>query len=442
MSMPCTTALELLSGELDGRLSSDESVALQAHLTGCAGCAARRSQLRALKQALRGLAADEGPAPSLRERLTATYAPSPRAPRRRRWPLGAGLAGLAAAAALLLVLADRGRSLGGAGEHRFAEQATLALAGRGVAVGEAGAELRWVVERDGAAHITQSHGDVFYRVERGGAFVVETPAGRVSVRGTCFRVEVRAADAVVTVLEGRVAVESAGELVELTPGMRALLSVAAAPRARRVSAASEEASLPALASPPSAPPPSPSPVETGRHVEPHQKFFGFTSAELVEMAQRCQVTYDLPLYDLSPALLSDGDAAAAGLSDSERQAYNALLQRHSDTFMGEVRALHQELTGQPGGELAYRALEAEIFNKSIPDHVAAARARLSAERAGQAVAPSAAEVRPPVERFLRLGLATADAFEADVLHIVGAERARALRRTRFQVVWSQGCPAP
>jgi hypothetical protein len=41
--------------------------------------------------------------------------------------------------------------------------------------------------------VSQSQGDVFYRVEPGTPFRVETPAGDVSVIGTCFRVRVRPA---------------------------------------------------------------------------------------------------------------------------------------------------------------------------------------------------------------------------------------------------------
>lgn len=93
---------------------------------------------------------------------------------------------------------------------------------------EPGSEVRWTLAGDGNATVNQSQGNVFYRVERGGRFLVETPAGSVRVLGTCFRVEVDemkplkagmvgavagatlAAAALVTVYEGRVVAASSG----------------------------------------------------------------------------------------------------------------------------------------------------------------------------------------------------------------------------------------
>ncbi len=59
------------------------------------------------------------------------------------------------------------------------------LGARGIAVLERGAHVAW-----NGDEVTQSAGDVFYRVERGGAFRVHTPSGDVQVLGTCFRVRV------------------------------------------------------------------------------------------------------------------------------------------------------------------------------------------------------------------------------------------------------------
>lgn len=62
--------------------------------------------------------------------------------------------------------------------------------GRGTAVLERGARVRWSGDQ-----VVQESGEVFYRVERGGAFRVHTPAGDADVLGTCFRVAVRSGDA-------------------------------------------------------------------------------------------------------------------------------------------------------------------------------------------------------------------------------------------------------
>jgi hypothetical protein len=101
---------------------------------------------------------------------------------------------------------------------------------------EKGARVSW----DGDA-VEQSGGDVFWRVEPGARFVVHTPAADVTVKGTCFRVNVRggeddmtgrdvkvgavgaviAATALVGVYEGKVAVSHAGQSVDLVAGQQA-----------------------------------------------------------------------------------------------------------------------------------------------------------------------------------------------------------------------------
>jgi hypothetical protein len=50
--------------------------------------------------------------------------------------------------------------------------------------------VAWSVSPDGDAHLEQARGAAFYRVEKGGTFVVKVPTGEVRVRGTCFSVEV------------------------------------------------------------------------------------------------------------------------------------------------------------------------------------------------------------------------------------------------------------
>ena len=67
----------------------------------------------------------------------------------------------------------------------------MKLGHRGVAVAEAGARIDWKISPDGAAAVEQTAGDVFYRVDGGKKFTVDTAAGRVEATGTCFRVEVR-----------------------------------------------------------------------------------------------------------------------------------------------------------------------------------------------------------------------------------------------------------
>jgi ferric-dicitrate binding protein FerR (iron transport regulator) len=116
------------------------------------------------------------------------------------------------------------------------ERQEVRVGARALAVLEKGAHVKW----DGDA-IEQDEGDVFWRVEPGARFVVHTPAADVTVKGTCFRVNVRdgedemdrksvvsgavgaviAATAMVGVYEGKVAVSHAGQSVDLTAGQTA-----------------------------------------------------------------------------------------------------------------------------------------------------------------------------------------------------------------------------
>jgi hypothetical protein len=164
----------------------------------------------------------EGPS-----KLTNAQASSEVTSRRRllpAWQLWAPVAsavGLALAA--LLIWWGGGASV--AGERTAIERSEVGLGNRAVAVLEPQASISWR-----GARVTQSVGDVFYRVERGSqAFSVVTPAGQIEVLGTCFRVQLRpqVADvangktrpvAIVSVYEGTVRLTRAEHSLELHAG--------------------------------------------------------------------------------------------------------------------------------------------------------------------------------------------------------------------------------
>ncbi len=108
-------------------------------------------------------------------------------PRRtvRRWAVPALLAVVVSA---VWVVERSSRAEPTTGARVTLTRETLSV-GRAVVVAEAGTSLRWSVgER--SAELEQANGKAFYRVEAGGAFTVRTPAGPVSVTGTCFEIEV------------------------------------------------------------------------------------------------------------------------------------------------------------------------------------------------------------------------------------------------------------
>src|SRR5262249_50989552 len=146
----------------------------------------------------------------------------------------AGSAAIGAASALYLLSSAAAK----AGARRPHIRETIALDSGNVAVAEAGAELSWRIDR-AATTVRQSQGNVFYRVERGRPFVVQTPAVRIEVKGTCFQIEVEpmrstirakellagagagallTAAVLVKVYEGRVQVKNENGQVELRPG--------------------------------------------------------------------------------------------------------------------------------------------------------------------------------------------------------------------------------
>jgi hypothetical protein len=102
--------------------------------------------------------------------------------RRRVLMVAAPIAGLAAAACAALLV----RSPPSHGDVRADAREDVRLGPHVVAVLERGAHVSW----DGD-DVTQWVGDVFYRVEPGGTRRVHTPAGDVTVKGTCFDVKVR-----------------------------------------------------------------------------------------------------------------------------------------------------------------------------------------------------------------------------------------------------------
>lgn len=191
----------------------------------------------ALDAAYRALPVDRPP-PDFADRVIARHEAARHAATRRRRITLAALA-LAAAAALLL-LAQPDPSADGA--HEATTRTTLTLPARGLAVAEPGAALRW--HTAGAMRVEQTRGRIFYRIDDG-PLTVATPAGDITVRGTCFTVEVdpmpsrlktaalgalAGAAVTVAVYEGRVALQNDRGTLELAAGDHARMAPDTPPR--------------------------------------------------------------------------------------------------------------------------------------------------------------------------------------------------------------------
>ncbi|HEU4733177.1 MAG TPA: hypothetical protein VFT22_35035 [Kofleriaceae bacterium] len=414
--------------------------------------------------------ADGDPPPGFADRVLAAARREPAARRRwRRWPIGVAAAAIAGVVVAALV-AGEGSPEQGARVVQARE--TIALGRRGVAVAEPGTELTWTISAAGAAEVHQARGDVFYRVDKGGPFVVETPYGQVMVRGTCFRVEVLnmsvsrqawiggavgaalAATVVIAVYEGHVRVVNARGQADAHAGDRIALGAGAAPtklpagapgaptpvepppsgtatlqellardQSHRGEIALLRARVRALESGAAAASNSPEPQAH----EGHYKVFGFSREELADMARRCEIRFDRPGYGLEPRLMTDKLAHAAGLSPDEQAAFNQTLRAQNDTYMAALRALYQELTGDPGDNLDTSSLFMEVLRKSPSAEVEAARKRLAEERAGLVPAPADTHDQSVIQRLFRLDIAAGDTLERMLAAELGPERAHQIR---------------
>src|SRR5215475_10149268 len=104
------------------------------------------------------------------DRVLAARGASSRGPSwRRRVGVAGGIAAVAAAAVLAVVLRPSPRAMSGA--LIATRRTTQALGNRGIAVAEADTELTWRVDDRGAADLVQRTGNAFYRVEHGEPFV-------------------------------------------------------------------------------------------------------------------------------------------------------------------------------------------------------------------------------------------------------------------------------
>lgn len=162
---------------------------------------------------------------------------------RRNWVWLGAVAAVLLVAGLLWALRG-GESIEDHLEARGVQ--TVALGDRATAVAQPGTKMKWSVDSDGTTRIDQSSGRVFYRVDHGERFDVVTPAGTVTVTGTCFEVDLEshamktsirngaigaalASALVVTVYEGGVVLANDNGSVDLAAGEAGRVAGARAP---------------------------------------------------------------------------------------------------------------------------------------------------------------------------------------------------------------------
>jgi hypothetical protein len=425
--------------------------------------------------------APPGPAQDFEDRVVAALreerAPSASSnPRRRRIAMALGVA---AALAGIALVATRSVGVASVGHAVAPSRVTRSIGGRAVAVLEPSADLAWRVRANGTTRIRQRSGSVFYRVEPGAPFVVATPAGVVTVLGTCFRVEVTpmeirsglvgaAAGAVlasaawITVYEGSLSLANEHGEVRVGAGERARAAADAPPG--KVGLGEGLAGL--LDRPP--------PAEASREdllvreaalrrevarlsrkgseeADPESfermgaRFFDPPPDELRAMAARCELRSDMPDIEADSHEVDEDDARAIALTDAERRRIGLVTSDFRERFLSSLRALYVEATGDTAGAtaLSWNALGAEIHDKGAPGEWPGIRQRLVAEEAGLAEAPRDLSDVSPQEKWARLMDSAGDEYEEALASVLGADRARTLRARGGG--WSshyvtQGCP--
>ena len=379
-------------------------------------------------------------------------------PRARRAAL-IGIVVMAAASAAFF-LWPNGRGGDSSGSEDALARTSVRLGSRGVAVAEVGAHLAWTIAK-GDAHVTQDRGDVFYRVEPGGPFVVSTPAGEIEVTGTCFRVHLSeeapvnammiksgaigaalATAAVVTVYEGVVKVRAQGREVTVPAGQAAKVVGGDAPRMMSGpddgGAVAVKIDVPVEAEPPAGATREDLLARDQRHRDQiaalsvrvgrlegdlatakgagpgvrapglggERKFYDFTPEELKEMAKNCEIRYATPQFGLEAPQISAKQAAKLGLTPAQVAEGNRYLHDTNERVMREMRALYIEATGDVAGAetLDPQAMQTEVERKSgnAGDDL---RKKIAEELAGLRP-PSDPAAGPPLERLIRLLLAT------------------------------------
>jgi hypothetical protein len=371
------------------------------------------------------------------------------------------------------------------GAHHALERTTVSVGARAKVVSEGNTELSWRVAESGAAEVTQSSGNAFYRVEPGRGFVVHTPEGDVRVLGTCFRVEVEGmraasksilgaaasavigATVVVSVYEGKVVTASPKGELQIEAGEAATLALGKAPEKIRGGAAAAAArakgpgvETAALASGGAAAPTPELPEgmtaaqlyaahrglaketdtlrgrvqELEKQLEEAKKnrsprTYGLNAEELNHMADKCELRWDLQsLEDSKPDQVSPEDARKLGVSEDEREVMNRVMKDDRDRLVKGIRALYVEATGDTANAptLGSQSMINEIIDKAPDGDTQRVFQKLARERAGlQAVGGAAAS--SPLERLMRLLTAAGDTLESGLAKELGPDAARAYR---------------
>ena len=437
------------------------------------------------------LADGDAPRPEVRRRalaaaLGALAEPAPAksaAPRLRRWVLPAASA--VAVAASVTVFVGRGGGGPARGEITADARVDVSVGARARVALEPGTQIAWSSPED----VSQSSGSAFYRVEPGAPFHVHTPAGDVTVLGTCFRVKVRSATgetnmnvrdlkaglvgatsavvAFVGVYEGKVSASHAGQTVELTSGEAADLRSGSGPR-KEADGSGAERAFDARATIPGADQALSSANQNlvrqvgeyrtrleGIAAEkadledklkkteqelaasgsrpPSKKDFDPSPEEWGELAKTGSVKYTTPCFGTrsKPWSPSDADLDRAGLAPSDRRAVETAYAHATEQMSATIMPLCAAVVGsaEAAAKLGLEACRQAVLDaEDARDPRAAFRARqlVGEIRAGARPMPSPNDPLNPVAKVYLALTGSTKALEAELAQSFGPAEAHRL----------------
>lgn len=186
---------------------------------------------------------------------------------------------------------------------------------------------------------------------------------------------------------------------------------------------------------------------SGQAGEKHRGFsLEPSKEELAELAKSCTLKWDSPPLGMEAPTWGTKMQARAGLSAEEAERINKVIAELHEQTIRELRALYVEVTGDRAHAEAMtpEAIVMELHEKSARLDVQTAYQRLAQERAGQAPPPQTLVGTTPIERTMRLVTTLGDRMERALATVIGAERARDLRKRNngwgSRSVSSNGCP--
>ncbi|HEY4182455.1 MAG TPA: FecR domain-containing protein [Kofleriaceae bacterium] len=382
------------------------------------------------------------PSPEFASRVVASAMRESRARRTRRYAIAGGAAvALVAAAAAVLVVGSRHQPAHG--EITASTRTEVAIGDRAVAVLEAGARVQWDGDR-----VEQSRGDVFYRVEHGGAFVVHTPSADAQVLGTCFRINVEqesemkrrdlgagaigavaAVAVVIGVYEGKVQVSHADQAVTVRAGESAIAdgsgvhatsTTVAKPTSAGAGSARTEADLKAKIADLDKEKALLESELTSAYDAVGKSAFDLTPQDWAKLAERGEFKYQYPCFQKSGFRPSETTLASMGLPPEAADTIQKAYANSNQRFTNEMRPICAEMMGTPDFDLS--ACISTLFKNvySGPNGAKATFKQVDEIRAGQRADTDATTPEMKMLLVFSGGMAP---FETELAKTFGADEA-------------------